>query len=239
MIRIAVVDDEKAMRDMVCKCIKQTIQEDEKESVEILEYPSGESFLERVKNGELFDILFTDIQMAEMDGMELGKKIREAHSKMYIVFITSYAEYAVESYMIEAYQYILKQDMEYRLPDVARRLIDKISLDSRQYRMIKIGEGQIKLYYKDIIYIYKAKGGKYVTYRPSAGEYRERITLRQVYEELGSKMFVMVERGYIVNMKHIYKVLGDTIYLEDNCQVKISRAKLAEVKKEINLYWGN
>ncbi|WP_346909494.1 LytR/AlgR family response regulator transcription factor [Faecalicatena orotica] len=238
MIRIAVVDDEKAMRDMVCKCIKQTMKEDEKESIEILEYTSGESFLEQVKNGELFDILFTDIQMSEMDGMELGKKIREAHSKMYIVFITSYAEYAVESYMIEAYQYILKQDMEYRLPDVARRLIDKISLDSRQYRMLKINEGTVKLYYKDIIYIYKAKGGKYVTFVAGNGEYRERTTLHQVYKELGSKAFVMVERGYIVNMKHIHKLSGDTIYLENGYEVKISRAKLAAVKKEINLYWG-
>ena len=236
MIKIAVVDDEKAMRDMICRGIKALT--DENDMIEILEYSSGESFLEKINNEGPFDILFTDIQMSEMNGMELGKKIREAHLDMYIVFITSYAEYAAESYVIEAYQYILKQDMEYRLPDVTSRLIDKISLDSRQYRMMKVKEGQIKLYYKDIIYICKAKGGKYITYRTCVGEYRERATLRQIYEELGSKMFVMVERGYIVNMKHIHRLSGDTIYLENNYQVKISRAKLAEVKKEINLYWG-
>ena len=236
MIRIAVVDDEKAMRDMVCKCINEVIEENI--SVEISEYPSGESFLERIKDGEKFDILLTDIQMSEMNGMELGKEIRKANSEMYIIFITSYTEYAAESYMIEAYQYILKQDLEYRLPDVARRLIRMIDLDSKQFRMLKINEGTVKLYYKDIIYIYKDKGGKYVTFVTVDNEYRERIPLRQVFEELKSKTFVMVERGYIVNMKHIHRLSGDTIYLENNHKVKISRAKLVEVKKEINIYWG-
>lgn len=236
MIRIAVVDDEKAMRDMVCKCINEVIEENI--SVEISDYPSGESFLEQIMNGERFDILLTDIQMSEMNGMELGKEIRKANSEMYIIFITSYAEYAVESYMIEAYQYILKQDLEYRLPDVARRLIRMIDLDSKQFRMLKINEGTVKLYYKDIIYIYKDKGGKYVTFVTVDNEYRERIPLRQVFEELKSKTFVMVERGYIVNMKHIHRLSGDTIYLENNQSVKISRAKLVDVKKEINLYWG-
>lgn len=236
MIRIAVVDDEKAMRDMVCKCINEVIEENI--SVEISEYPSGESFLEQIMNGEQFDILLTDIQMSEMNGMELGKEIRKANSEMYIIFITSYTEYAAESYMIEAYQYILKQDLEYRLPDVASRLIRMIDLDSKQFRMLKINEGTVKLYYKDIIYIYKDKGGKYVTFVTVDNEYRERIPLRQVYEELKSKTFVMVERGYIVNMKHIHRLSGDTIYLENNQKVKISRAKLVDVKKEINLYWG-
>ena len=45
---------------------------------------------------------------------------------MYIVFITSYEEYAAESYRIEAYQYILKQDLEFRLPGVAEQLIEKL-----------------------------------------------------------------------------------------------------------------
>lgn len=113
-----------------------------------------------------------------------------------------------------------------------------IDLDSKQFRMLKINEGTVKLYYKDIIYIYKDKGGKYVTFVTVDNEYRERIPLRQVFEELKSKTFVMVERGYIVNMKHIHRLSGDTIYLENNQSVKISRAKLVDVKKEINLYWG-
>lgn len=236
MIRIAVVDDEEVLRNKVNKELHEIINEND--SIEILMFPSCESFLEEMKNAEPFDILFTDIQMSGMSGMELGKEVRKAYSEMYIVFITSYAEYAAQSYMIEAYQYILKQDMEYRLPIVARQLIDRIDLDSRQFRMLKMNEEQVKLFYKDIIYIYKSKSGKYVNFVTASGEYRERIALQQVYQELESKAFIMVERGYIVNMKHIYKLSGDTIYLEHNHVVKISRAKLTDVKREINCYWG-
>lgn len=236
MIRIAIVDDDEVLRNKIYEEIQVIINKND--NIEVLMFPSGESFLEEMKNKALFDILFTDIQMSGMNGMELGKVVREAHSEMYIVFITSYAEYAAQSYMIEAYQYILKQDIEYRLPIVVRQLIDKIDLDSRQYRMMKMNEGQVKVYYKDIIYIYKSKNGKYVNFVTAVREYRERISLQQVYQEMRSKTFIMVERGYIVNMKHIYKLSGDTIHLENNYTVKISRAKLADVKKQINYYWG-
>lgn len=114
MIRIAVVDDEEALRKKMCKYIETVIGKDDE--VEISTFCDGESFWKKIKKGNRYDILYSDIQMAGMDGMELGKKVREIDNCIYIIFITSYAEYAAESYMIEAYQYILKQDLSYRLP---------------------------------------------------------------------------------------------------------------------------
>lgn len=128
--------------------------------------------------------------------------------------------------------------MEYRLPIVANQLIDKINYDNKQYRIMRTEAGKVKIYYKDIILIYKLKGGKYVCFVTMSGEYRERTTIQKVYEELESKAFLMIERGYIVNVRHISKLCGDTVYLENDYQVKISRGKLSEVKRKINCYWG-
>lgn len=242
MIRIAIVDDEKDMLDMICQILGQSINEDKE--VKICRYTSGEAFLSEMDKGQTFDILFTDIQMSEISGIEVGKKIYSTWPHIYIIFITSYTEYAAESYAIEAYQYILKQDLEYRLPVVATRLIAKIKQDNKQYRIMKTDSGKEKIYYKDIIYIYKLKSSKYVHFITLSGEhrerreYRERTTLQQVYEELGSEPFLMVERAFIVNARHISKLCGDTIYLEGDEQVKISRAKLPEIKRQINRYWG-
>lgn len=242
MIRIAIVDDEKDMLDMICQVLRQSINEDKE--VKICRYTSGEAFLSEMDRGQTFDILFTDIQMSEISGIEVGKKIYSTWPQIYIIFITSYTEYAAESYAIEAYQYILKQDLEYRLPVVATRLITKIKQDNKQYRIMKTDSGKEKIYYKDIIYIYKLKSSKYVHFITLSGEYRERreyrerTTLQQVYEELGREPFLMVERAYIVNALHISKLCGDTIYLEGDDQVKISRAKLPEIKRQINRYWG-
>lgn len=123
MIKIAIVDDEEQTREQILQTLKENIQE--QHEVEIKLYVSGESFFEEIQKGHAADILFTDIQMQQLDGVELGKLVRRLCPDMYIVFITSYEEYAAESYRIEAYQYILKQDLEFRLPGVAEQLIEK------------------------------------------------------------------------------------------------------------------
>lgn len=234
MIRFAVIDDDEAMLNLICEKIKRGL--DKSEQVELIKYSSGELFLEDLEEGKKFHGVFTDIQMRNLDGIELGKKVIEICSDIYIVFITSYINYAVDSYIINAFQYILKQHIEERLPIVVDGLINRINSDNQQYLMVKINDGKMKIYYKNVIYIYKA--GKYVYFVTEDGEYRERTTLQKVFKELESREFVLVERGYIVNMKHIYKLSGDIIYLKNNYQVKISEAKLYDVKRQINCYWG-
>ena len=172
MIKIAIVDDEEQTREQILQTLKENIQE--QHEVEIKLYVSGESFFEEIQKGHAADILFTDIQMQQLDGVELGKLVRRLCPDMYIVFITSYEEYAAESYRIEA-----------------------------------------------------------------QGVVRERTSLENALKMLNSRQFLLVERGYAVNIKQICRVSGDTIYLEKGYEVPVSKARLAEVKREINLYWRN
>ena len=108
MIRISIVDDEEIIREKISALVSETLATEPVEA-EIRTYPDGERFLGAPGTDVPSDILLADIQMAGMDGMELGRKIRRDNPGMYIIFITSYEQYAAESYRIEAYQYILKQ----------------------------------------------------------------------------------------------------------------------------------
>lgn len=207
--------------------------------IEIRAYASGETFWKAIKNGEIPDILFTDIQMQPLNGVELGKRVRKLCPDMYIIFITSFEEYAAESYRIEAYQYILKQDLEFRLPGVISQLTEKLRKQEREFCIIKDGTEQVKLFYKDILYLYKSKGAKYVNYVTTQGVVRERNSLENALKMLDNGQFLLVERGYAVNIKQICRLSGDTIYLEKGYEVQVSKARLAEVKREINLYWRN
>ena len=229
MIKIAIVDDEEQTREQILQTLKENIQE--QHEVEIKLYVSGESFFEEIQKGHAADILFTDIQMQQLDGVELGKLVRRLCPDMYIVFITSYR--------IEAYQYILKQDLEFRLPGIAEQLIEKLQKQKKEFCIIKDGTEQVKLLYKDILYLYKSKGAKYVNYVTTQGVVRERTSLENALKMLNSRQFLLVERGYAVNIKQICRVSGDTIYLEKGYEVPVSKARLAEVKREINLYWRN
>ncbi len=237
MIRIGVVDDEKMFRDRISEIVVNVLK-GEQVQTEIRKYADGTHFFEALSAGETFDILLADIQMAGMDGMELGRRIRRNSPGMYIIFITSYEEYAAESYRIEAFQYILKQDLESRLPGVIRELAYRLEEQEQEYRIVGNSVEKVKLFYKNIIYLYKSKGAKYVNYVTEEGIFRERISLESLLKELDSKIFIPVERGYVVNMKRICRISGDTLYLEKGYQVQVSRARLTMVKQEITRCWG-
>lgn len=237
MIRIGVVDDEKMFRDRISEIVVNVLK-GEQVQTEIKKYADGTHFFEALSAGETFDILLADIQMAGMDGMELGRRIRRNSPGMYIIFITSYEEYAAESYRIEAFQYILKQDLESRLPGVIRELAYRLEGQEQEYRIVGNSVEKVKLFYKNIIYLYKSKGAKYVNYVTEEGIFRERISLESLLKELDSKIFIPVERGYVVNMKRICRISGDTLYLEKGYQVQVSRARLTMVKQEITRCWG-
>lgn len=217
MIRIGIVDDEEIMRLKIHQCIKEILKE--QESVEIRSYDCAEDFLEEVQKKTRFDILFSDIQMLEMNGLELGKRLQKDVPNLYIIYITAYMEYAVESYKISAYQYILKEDMEIRLPQITRKLLNQIQHEYAQFRIVGTNGIQKKIYFRDIIYVYKGKETKYVYYVTTEGEYKERISLNQVGELLEENGFLKIERAYLVNAKHILKLEGNKLFLTINEQI--------------------
>lgn len=169
--------------------------------------------------------------------IKLGEK-KEEESEIYVIFVTAYSEYAVESYELDAYQYILKEHMEERLPVILRKVLNKIERERKRFRILKQEDGKEKVFYKDIIYIMKAKAAKYVRYITKNGEYRERNTLETVIRELNDDDFLKVDRSCIVNIKHIYKIKGNVIFMTDGTQIPVSRGHLTKVKREINLRWS-
>ncbi len=236
MVKIAVVDDEKAFRQILRMAVRSVFSEMEEEC-RITEFEDGSGFLETIKGGEKFDILFTDIQMQGVDGMELGRRVRRFCPEIYIVFITSFEEYAAESYRIEAYQYILKQDLDSRLPGILREIVGRICADEKEFRIVRNGTETVKIYYRDIIYLYKSKGAKYVNYVTEDGIYRERISLEEALKELDSRIFIPAGRGYVVNMRRILKIRQNVLYMEKGYEVQVSQAKLSEVKQQISRCW--
>ncbi|MCI8320569.1 MAG: response regulator transcription factor [Dorea sp.] len=237
MIRIAIVDDDSDMLQLIKECMADVI---DYTFVETETFASAEAFLHELMIGKRYDILLADISLPEMDGMELGKIVREKWPDMYLVFLTSYREYAADSYNIDADQYILKCNMGDRLWKVMKRLIERRNMENGHYRVVGTAENDAQerrvIYCNEIIYISKVKGSKYVEYITTAGQYRERITLDNLKKELPEKEFIMVDRSYIVNIKHIIKMSSHVIYLNGDYHVTVSRSYLSKVKQQIHDY---
>lgn len=123
MIKIAVIDDEKNILDMVSETIKSAIELPDLADLDT--FTEAELFLAEMEKGIEYDILFTDIELIGMNGVELGKQVLKRQPGIYLIFLTSHSEFATDSYIMDAYQYILKQDMKDRLPIILKRLIGK------------------------------------------------------------------------------------------------------------------
>lgn len=235
MIKIALIDDEKEVLEIIKSKIESIDNLGEKISIDT--YIDVNQALNKIEGATKYDIIFSDIDMKILNGIRFGEILKNRYPDICLIFITSYVEFAAQSYAINAYQYILKNEIDKRLPGIFRGIVRKIQLEREKYRIIKTNNDIRKLFYKDIIYIKKMKSAKYVQYFTVCGVYRERITLEKVIEEINDNNFVLIERGYVVNIKHIIRMNGNTIYLNNGEEVVISRARFQEVKKIISIQW--
>ena len=168
----------------------------------------------------------------------MGKRLHEEGGGPYLVFLTAYLEYASESYILEAYQYILKEDMKKRLPPILRQLIDRVKKEKQQFRMIGTPTSKVRVYYRDMIYIEKEKGSKYICYITEHGIYKERITLKKLIEELASDEFILIERSYIINVSHIASMKDGMVLMDNEAKIFVNRISFKKIKEQISLYRG-
>ena len=235
MIKLAVLDNEEQILNYICNYINSLQELSAK--LDIQKFVTAEALLQTMDEGEVFDIVLSDIELDHLQGIDFGKIVRKKYSDIYLIFLTSHPEYAVQSYALEAYQYILKSEMEERLPFVLEKLIRKLEDEKEKYIVVKTRFEAHKIYHKDIIYIKKQKGEKYSIFCTTHGEYAERASIEQILKALSSDKFIMADRGYIVNFQHILCVKGNEIHLSNKDRVEISRAKITAVKEQIFKCW--
>ncbi|BCJ93977.1 hypothetical protein acsn021_15460 [Anaerocolumna cellulosilytica] len=234
MIKIAIVDDVKANID----CIEREVENffsNKSIPFRVSSYENSRNFLYDIQENQYFDICFLDIKMPNIDGIELAKTINKTFSDCYVLFITSHMEYAIEGYELHIYRYIPKTLIDKKLPIALRDLITEIMHREKESYIIKTHSRFEKIFYKDIYYIFKdRKNSIFVT---ASGESRERKSISDVYRDLNSDEFLIIDRGFIVNTLHVMKINNNLVILRNGISLSISRSHINDVKKKINQFW--
>ncbi len=155
------------------------------------------------------DIIFLDIEMPDMSGMDLMKT--KSKEGMLPVFITSHPEFAIESYELDAFDYLLKPISAERFARCAHRLIDFCQMRTKAFAfdveqesgfiMIKQGHDKYKLSIHDILYLEAMKD--YTRIRTATNQYLVLTTLSGIMEKLPADLFVRIHRSYAVNCKKV------------------------------------
>ncbi|MDP4151095.1 MAG: LytTR family DNA-binding domain-containing protein [Bacteroidota bacterium] len=165
------------------------------------------------------DILFVDIEMPGISGLQLVKSTANSH--MLPVFITSHPEFAIESYEIEAFDYLLKPLTADRFARCALRLHDfhqlrnkAFAFDTQQesdFIIIKQGYEKCRIRLHDILYVEAMKD--YTRVITPARQYLVLTTLGSMQERLPPQKFTRIHRSYIVNVDKIERVKGNKVQL--------------------------
>lgn len=239
-MKVCIVDDEIAFSKKVDERVCGYFSEKD-EAVTIAQYCDSYSLLNALEGGLKFDIYFLDIEMPDISGIELARKIRAADESVYIVLLTSYEKYAIPGYKIGAYYYILKHEYLSEIPFV----LDRIRTETwgrkkrEQYYLIQNETSGNRIKLNDILYLKKEK--KYVRFHLMDGkEYKERVSLGKAYGELLQEQFVYVDKGCIINMNHVVGWTSSVIKLEigtDVIEIPMSRRMSSDVKDQLTLFW--
>ena len=174
---------------------------------------------------EKFDIVFLDVDIPEINGLELGKRIKDFSPDTFLIFVTSYPQYAIEAYDCEAFNYLLKPLDKLKAHRVLDRIEKKLN-DTKKYYIIKIKSESIRIPIRDIYYVECCK--KHIIYHLKDTTFDTIGKLSDVYGDLKDYGFYQVHQGYIVNMDKIRRIDGYSAILENGENVMISGRKKAD-----------
>lgn len=226
VLNIAVVDDIMEDRAQLINNIERYMKENSV-LVQYTEFESGEAFLERMHLNVL-DAVFLDIYMPGLNGMEIAHKIHEIKPSCMIVFVTTTAAFAVESYEVNALYYLLKPFNYQSICDVMQQ-IDKKTKKSSKYITVKEGREWIKIFLCDIIYA--DISNHYVQIHTTTSIVSTYIKFHEIEEKLVQhNEFMKCYRCIVVNMNKIEKI-KDLFFLMCNGEyIPINRKQVKEIK---------
>lgn len=238
MIRVAIVDDNQEIVDLVYKIVVDKMGKNQEQLDNIKCFTKPVTLRYELEEKRQYDLYLLDVEMPGVNGIELAKYIRKVQENAYIVFLTSHPEFAIYSYdlSIQAYQYILKGKMKTTLPYVLEKIQNNLKNKTEQFLVIHNNIRYEKIDHQKIIRMYKE--GKNTVIVTDNEIHKKRSTLEKVLKELEGSSFIQIERGSIVNIERIDKILRNEVHMDNGDILEISRANVKSVKQRINQYWG-
>lgn len=224
-MRIAICDDQAVCLEQTLFAVRKCVSVAE---ARIDLFKSGLSFLKEFKSHP-YDLVFLDIEMPEIDGITLAKKLRKLNADVPIIFLTSHIEYALEGYEVNALRYLTKPVDPNKLRDVLSVVMERM----RQQRIlwIKTDMGEQKLLVTDILFM-EAQNQNILIYT-TKDAYCVRYNLSDYEKELAQDGFFRIHRGYLVSLSRIKSMGKGEITLTNNTTLPVSRTKEKELKEAL------
>lgn len=231
-LNVAICDDEEYYRHYIENLVRgYLVKKNVLFRIELFE--NGKDFCETENNFQKFDIIFLDIEMEGMNGMETAYSIREKNCEMDIVFITIMPDYVFEGYKVSAVRYIMKKELDKLLFECLADILKKRKCSGHKMEISFVG-GKRTVLLDDILYI-ESKSHKLFFKKGD-----DVLYMYGKINEMESKMvdynFARCHQSFLVNLRHIEQINNYLIYLSDGSEIPVSRPRYSEVKMKFLLY---
>lgn len=235
MLQIAVCDDERYYREKIQTLLVRYL-ESRQLIYNICFFTSGEAFLSQSENNIKYDIVFMDITMEDLNGIETAMRMRAFHPDTFLVFVTAYIDYALEGYKANAIRYIMKDTLDAAVGECMDAILQKMRRLQVTFPFI---EGERKLYTDSILYIESCKHKSvFHCLGTDLTRYQIYSKLDDIEQKLWGYDFLRIHKSYLINMKHICKINNYTAYLDTGLELPVPRSRFRAVKEAFVAYKG-
>lgn len=237
-VRVAICDDDALELKKIKAAILEFISLKQADAEITLDtFTSGPELLHFVNHTASFDLIVLDILMPYMTGIEVAAQLRKANNDVKIVFLTTTPEFAVNSYKVNAFYYLLKPFARQELFSLLDKALYLKQAEEAGSIVIKgkTGLNRIPLYMIEYVESVKhtlnfhLRGGETDSCYKKMGDYREQL--------LADERFVHCHQSFIVNMGRVAQITGKYFVMQDQTQIPISRTVYPQVKQAYIQYF--
>ena len=221
MVRIGICDDSAEARIALRAALERALERRRSGGASFFEFSSGEGLLRWMGShaGEL-DLVFLDIEMGELDGMETARRLRAADEGLQLVFVTGYTDYVFDGYAVGALGYLMKPPQPEKLDQVLAQAAEARLREGDKAFLCRSGETLYRIPKKTILYF--ASDRRQVTCVSTARTYVFYGKLDDVERDVGED-FVRVHQRYLVRVSAIDRMEGNQVFIGD-AAIPVSRA---------------
>lgn len=235
MFRAAIVEDSEITRGYFQSTLSEAFRA-RNIRVEFDLFPSGERFLTVYQGHYHYDMIFLDIEMPGLDGIEVCRRIRALSPQALVVFLSQKEELVFQTFEVQPFRFIRKSQYTHQLEP----LVDSLLLRLRQTRqhMLRIQlPGSGELYSFDVHKVlYVEAQRKDCRISTEEGEILVRCKLMELEQQLADWPFLKSHRSFLVNCEAIRYIGKTHLLLSNGAEIPVSRGKLEEVKRQFLHY---